>query len=363
MYSQNMPNGKVRFFESYLDPMTRERKRTSVVMEKNTSATRKKASELLGARIRRLEGRAYEQNHLTLQELAEAYRASRAAVLREQTIASHMWTINGALDVLGRKTVASDLTAGYVLRMFDACPQSAVWKNEKIKRFKTMMRWAYRMDLVGPVDWLQKIPRYEDNVKARREKKYLEPEELAALLERMDVTYHRQLTLFLALTGLRIGEALALRPEDVDLDGRQIHVTKTYVPSLQADGPTKTDGSTRDVYIQSELVPLIEEIHPGTYFFDHGGRLGYDTYRKYLRETSEKAIGRRVTPHVLRHTHTSLLAAQGVPIETISRRLGHQDTKLTLEIYMHVTRQLQERDQIILERAFLTQKLQKSYTN
>lgn len=359
MYKQFTENGKVRFFESYYDPKTRTRKRASVTMDRDTAVTRKRAAELLSVKIKRLQGRTYEDTHLTLKGLLEAYKASRKPVLREQTMTSHMYTLQGALDVLGPNTFVDELTAGYILRKFDVCKESATWKNEKIKRLKTMLRWAYRMELIPSVDWLEKVPKYEDNAKARREQKYLEPEELDRLLKAMEITVYRQLTLFLALTGLRIGEALALRPADIDAQNRLIHVTKTFIPQLHREGPTKTDGSTRDVYIQSELLPLLREMRPGTYLFQG---VNYDAYRKYLKNAGERSLHRNVVPHTLRHTHTSLLAAAGVPIETISRRLGHQDTKITLEIYMHVTKQLQERDRALIEGALLTQKLQKSYT-
>ncbi|WP_367183489.1 tyrosine-type recombinase/integrase [Sporosarcina sp.] len=45
----------------------------------------------------------------------------------------------------------------------------------------------------------------------------------------------------------------------------------------------------------------------------------------------------KVTPHSLRHTHTSLLAEAGVGLEEIMDRLGHQDDEVTRRVYLHVT--------------------------
>ena len=70
----------------------------------------------------------------------------------------------------------------------------------------------------------------------------------------------------------------------------------------------------------------------------------YYDYAKYLREVSKRVIGREITPHTLRHTHVSLLAEAGVPLETISRRLGHSGSKVTKEVYLHVTKRLEEQD-------------------
>jgi integrase len=55
-------------------------------------------------------------------------------------------------------------------------------------------------------------------------------------------------------------------------------------------------------------------------------------------------LGRRITAHALRHTHASLLLAEGIDIDTISRRLGHENSKVTKEIYLHVTQKIIESD-------------------
>lgn len=75
-----------------------------------------------------------------------------------------------------------------------------------------------------------------------------------------------------------------------------------------------------------------------------GGHIRYFAYNKYLRENSERILGRKLTPHALRHTHASLLLEQGVGIDTISRRLGHENSRITQEIYLHVTEKLKEWD-------------------
>lgn len=47
----------------------------------------------------------------------------------------------------------------------------------------------------------------------------------------------------------------------------------------------------------------------------------------------------------MRHTHVALMAEQGVPLDVISRRLGHANSQITREIYFHVTKKLKEQDQ------------------
>lgn len=61
-------------------------------------------------------------------------------------------------------------------------------------------------------------------------------------------------------------------------------------------------------------------------------------------------MGRSLTPHCLRHTHVALLAENGMPLDMISRRLGHQDSRITREVYFHVTEKLKEKENKMLQK-------------
>ena len=55
-----------------------------------------------------------------------------------------------------------------------------------------------------------------------------------------------------------------------------------------------------------------------------------------------------VTPHIFRHTHTALLAEQGVTLDAIARRLGHADSTITKSVYYHVTKKQRQKDEAAL---------------
>lgn len=160
---------------------------------------------------------------------------------------------------------------------------------------------------------------------------------------------------FLALTGMRIGEALALTINDVDIANREIHINKTYDTNNKITTTPKTIDSFRDIYIQDELLPLVRRIRQSALayklanksdllFQDSNGRYDYNAFRKHFRVYSLGVLGRKCTPHILRHTHTSLMAEQGITLDVISRRLGHSDSRITKEIYFHVTKNLKKKD-------------------
>lgn len=136
-------------------------------------------------------------------------------------------------------------------------------------------------------------------------------------------------------------------------------MNKTYhymIPHGKVSPSPKTADSNRTVSIQAELAPVIDDIRAlmskispvatDDLFFhnEEGGYIRYDGYRQYLGDCTAKVVGRRLTPHALRHTMTSLFAEAGVSLEVISRRLGHADSKITREIYFHVTKGLEKAD-------------------
>ena len=134
-----------------------------------------------------------------------------------------------------------------------------------------------------------------------------------------------------------------------DVWGDIVRIYKTYDANNHVLTDAKTLSSKRDIYIQAELKECIERINEymawqkdicgyetDIFFPDlDGERLKYYSYSTYLRENSERILGRRITPHTLRHTHCSMLASKGMSLEAISERLGHEDSRITKEIYLH----------------------------
>ena len=160
---------------------------------------------------------------------------------------------------------------------------------------------------------------------------------------------------FLLLSGMRVGEAIAL--ERSDISDSTIKISKTYDPNNNIVTAPKTFDSKRDIFIQDELRACIYEIEDYLFHYGDGwasssdlffpdgdgSYISYQAYSKYIRELSEKVLGRRVTPHVFRHTHVSILASV-MSLDSIAARLGHADSKVTKDIYLHRTAELKERE-------------------
>lgn len=348
MYSQTR-NGKTRFFETYIDPRTRMRKTVSVTLDRDTLRSRNRAQNLLNARVRELTAQPGVYSPVPLKDLTAAYLEHQKAHVAPQSVLGDTRALEGVKNILGENTDIAKIDNRYVSAKLDATDETPTRKNYRLKTIKKLFRWAYQYDYI-PENWTDKLKRYKDNEKSRREYKYLEREELQAVLDDMKVEKSRLLTEFLALTGLRIGEALALTQDDIDIEARTITINKTFSLVTHEVGKTKTEDSDRVIHIQTELLPVVEKIPPEC-FKD----INYPAYNKYLREVTKRTIGRALTPHALRHTHVSLLASCGVPLDLISHRCGHSDSDVTREIYLHVTQQMKDRDAAILDAICLMQ--------
>lgn len=355
MFKRKLPSGKIQYGEWYTDPLTDQRKRITITIKSSGSKKRDDsiAEDALQARIRAVYDSAGHPDVLTLKALEDRYIDHQRGHYKPQSAESNRMHLNTIVKLLGPDTLVDRLTAPYIVSKLDAEPTTY---NERIRRFKAWIRWAYRMDLVTDIRYIDKLQlKKDDSVRVKDAEKYLEHEEISALLNGMKVERWKLLTEFLILSGLRVGEAIALNDCDVD---DSIHITKTYSATIHRISTTKTATSTRDVDVQPELAECIRKIRAFTktnemqygYRSDlfipafRGGYIEYYAYCKYVRETSEHLIGRQITPHAFRHTHTAMLAEAGVPLETISRRLGHSDSKITREVYMHVTDNMRQRD-------------------
>jgi integrase/recombinase XerD len=136
-------------------------------------------------------------------------------------------------------------------------------------------------------------------------------------------------------TGIRIGELCKLRVEDVSPEGT----------ALRIHGKGSRDRVTyvSDTALQAELVRIasarrVAEGAGASMFLNRRGLpLRPQSIRLQLRKYADRAgIGRRVTPHMLRHTAATLLIETGVDIRFVQRLLGHSSIAMT-EIYTHVS--------------------------
>jgi integrase len=225
---------------------------------------------------------------------------------------------------------------------------------------------------VNPTDNVQ-LPKYqkkiEDIENQEEEIKFLEKEELAKFLRLTDSDGLEMDSLIfttLAYTGLRIGELLALKWTDFDEQRASLRITKTlYNPNNNIKEyellTPKTSGSIRTIRIDEKLVKMLKrheikqkqvKLQQGFIYTDSQFIFARNDGHPQLRKVIETRLKRllkkaeiikNITPHSFRHTHTSLLIEAGVGVKEIQQRLGHTDINTTMNIYAHMTANMEEK--------------------
>lgn len=168
---------------------------------------------------------------------------------------------------------------------------------------------------------------------ARREaakRSALTPEEQAAFLAAARGCAQELLFRFLLATGLRIGEALALTPEDLNTEEKSIRVNKDIVfmdDGRQIVQKPKTAAALRTVPVPADICEALAQIRTQRLF-----PVTYNTVRKAFERVS-KACGISVSAHILRHTYATRLEEAGIPPKVKQYLMGHASLEMTQGVY------------------------------
>lgn len=162
--------------------------------------------------------------------------------------------------------------------------------------------------------------------------KTLDKEEIIAILNQNMNIKHKCLLYLLYSTGMRCGEILNLKVEDVVFDNNVIIVKHGK------------GGKDRIVTLSDKIKDLLWtylKLHrPIIYFFEgpNGGKYSASSVQKIVKKVVDKAgIDKRVTPHMFRHSYATHLHDSGMDIRNIQVLLGHSSTKTT-EIYTYISK-------------------------
>lgn len=169
--------------------------------------------------------------------------------------------------------------------------------------------------------------------------------EAQAILDACEHLRDRFLFAVLYDSGVRIGEALGLRHDDIAAAEREL----TIRPRLNDNGARTKSATSRTIPISAELVRLYADyLHEeygdldSDYVFvnlwgrPHGHPMTYQAVYDLVRRLRRRT-GIDFDPHWWRHTAATRLLRDGVPIEVVSKLLGHADITTTDTVYGHLT--------------------------
>lgn len=358
-----------RLYQHWTDPLTGKKHTASVKLKsKSKQAINRAQRELDAVVTQKLSGTipGAPANTVTLKALCDMWIARQKKDNRTKSTIKRNEFASGRLQALiGGQKLISKFSAPMIKRALEKDNPSPGKYNERLTRFRALIHFAYDEELIDDIQYLNKLKKKPDPIKATKlQNKYLEPDELRQLINAATNISYKYIIQILSLTGMRIGELIALEINDLDMKSKTITINKTYevLPDVIAPMP-KTLASVREISIQRQLYNILKEFivyrdelidgygcKTKFLFFDpNGDYISYPAFLKYIKGLSKKVLNRKITPHVLRHTHVALSAAEGIPLETISRRLGHATSRVTEEIYYHVTEKQREKDRALME--------------
>lgn len=186
-----------------------------------------------------------------------------------------------------------------------------------------------------------------------KKKKYLSRYELQKLLTSLDLNSGLNmdwLILLIAKTGMRFSEAIAVTPMDFDFTHQTLSVNKTW--DYKGEGgfqPTKNKSSVRKIRLDWQTVgqfyAIVRELNDTAPIFVSKEKKIYNSTLNDVLERHCKAVGiPTISVHGLRHTHASLLLFDGVSIASVAQRLGHSSINTTQKTYLHIIRELENKD-------------------
>lgn len=370
--------GKTWSYHVYLgiDPLTKKR----LEISKGGFKTKKEAQA--AARLVELEkenGTMIKESKLSFEQFANDWLKtySRSGV-KVSSVRAREKEMKHFINVWGPYPISKITKKMYQDRIFDLSEKYSINYMDGIHACGRMIfRNAVELGLtkINPTENF-KLPKKQKTVEEieneSEEFVFLEKEELGEFLnlaaeEGLEMDFLVFTTL--AYTGLRIGELLALKWSDFNDKAKTLRVTKTlYNPTNNFEKyellTPKTSGSIRTIRIDDEddlLVTLLKKhkikqneikLRNRMIYQEKGFIFAREDGHPQLRKVVETRLKRllkkagimkNITPHSFRHTHTSLLIEAGVGIKEIQQRLGHTDVNTTMNIYAHMTANMEEK--------------------
>lgn len=363
MWIEELPNGKYKYSERYIDPYTEKNRKVSITLNSKSNQAKKQATVELQEKIdKKIEEK--NQIKITLGELLDAWWNQHKVSIRQSSQVNYEKLLKYIRKNINTAAVVRNTDTRFYQDFINELPQSYEYK----KKFRSVLKMAldYAVDMemikINPIS-RTKVPKpaLTKETYEKVEDKYLEEEEITKLLNVYYSTFqsvhHGRLAEFMYLTGLRAGEAISLTINDYDPNSKTIKVIGTLdysdgYKNAKKEMP-KTLASYREIDLSNRAIEIIDELilenklkfkGKTSYLFvgKTGKPIQINAFNNSLKAMNDKlgkdAIKKKMSSHIFRHSHISLLAELNIPVKAIMERVGHADMETTMKIYTHVTK-------------------------
>jgi phage integrase family protein len=356
-------NGETRYlFQTYLgiDPATgKERRTTRRGFKTMKEAKQAERNLLLDVEENGLPSNQSDGFHdPTFEELASLWLENYRTTVKASTFENVKSKVEKMTEEHFKELKLKKITVAYCQRVVIELSKSYILYNHYLSVINRIFKYAVLMDILNsnPFDKVIK----PKSRQVQRKGNFLTKEELKEFLklaQTATLSYFFPLVHLMSYTGLRQGEALALKWSDIDFENKKITVDKTAVriKEKQTLQTPKTKNSKRVISIDPTTLSILKSWKKDQIkiYFKNGKHFKGDEnfiftnqrgewvhIHNFIRYFKRFIAGHKlktITPHGLRHTHASLLFSAGVEPKNISDRLGHSTVQITLDLYTHIT--------------------------
>ena len=362
--------------ERFTDPATGKKFILTVTMNnKSKQAQRIARQRLLEKFNKKISASQKEQetkNTLSFSAVCTEWLQATEPTVKIETRDNHKMYVRRILKGLPSDTLFCGFTpamAEHIINdMYYKEKLSYAYTAATLVTLKMVMRYAKKAAYIENISdfesiRLKKRPATPEELQ-KSTNKFLNHDELKEALHQLrEINTRVALAMeFISLTGLRCGEMLALRWQDIDIDKRQLNVNGTLVKIVHNNeliqrGTPKNVYSYRTIALNTRSITILEWFKADNKkmelwkkgrcisrtYHDHGyiftTRSGAPYNIQFINKLLRKLDipGKKISTHIFRHTHISMLAEMNVPLKAIMQRVGHNDPNTTLQIYTHVT--------------------------
>ena len=376
LFLKKLSNGKYRYYEKFYDESEGKWKQASVTLTSKTRQAQGEAKRLLDKKIDKklldYDVEAVNKKRLqtlTVREVYNEYKEFRKQELKDSTYYKQNLAMEKIfVEILDKKIV--NISSSYFQRYFMTSKNSIPYKKLQKSLVNLFFKFSVKMGVIdfNPIENVE-LPKHRKTIEyiEKKRAKFFSKDEMKVFKKSFgtspDEVRMNYLIEFMYLTGLRIGEALALMWENIDFEENSILIKynidnhSVSIKDFKLTSP-KTLDSFRRVSINNRCLEILCSLkkmnsdldvkNDKFIFLNERGNLIYpQLLNKYLKKVGKKAnIENKnyhdFSSHMLRHSHISLLTELGVPVKTIMERVGHKDEKTTLQIYTHVTKNMKD---------------------
>ncbi|HCS85337.1 MULTISPECIES: tyrosine-type recombinase/integrase [Lactococcus] len=374
MWVETTPNGKFKYCEQYIDNLTGKKKKVSTTFPKNTRETRSKAQKILLSKIAKKQSDENKEIiSITFEKLTEKWLDVYKHQIRSSTFVSVESHLGLLKEIIGTDTIVHKITPIFLNKkieelMFQEEGISQSYATTLKSRLNKIFEFAITHGHLksNPVENM-KIPR-KKKATTKVNDFFFEDDELERFMSYLKEHNYRYYLLcqWLYLNGLRGGEGLAMKKTDIVITENEqyckVNGTLEYhgknIAEQSKSNETKTKAGIREVDLSSKAVEIYYEAlklsKDSDFLFStsRGTPIQVSALNTYFRQHKERmgfSEDKRISTHIFRHTHVSKLAEIGVPIYEIQKRVGHENSGITQDIYLHITGRMKEKTKNLLE--------------